>query len=440
MNLTLENPVESGQRVMPHPSPPSSIAETGLDLEFLTDLLTKTIYRMGLTRASQMADALKVSGAIIDTLITVMTEKKLIETLGQRGASLTAEMQYQLTGQGREWALEALAQSEWVGPVPVPLESFHRQAKTQSIRGETLTRPMLQRAFSGLTLADALMEQVGPAVNSGQSMLLYGPPGNGKSSIAEAICAAYRDYVFIPHAITVDRQIISLFDPTVHTPVKLNDQGAGSGLRADRRYDARYVPCKRPIVITGGELSLEMLDLAYSPVSRTYEAPMQLKAAGGILVVDDFGRQRQSPQEIVNRLIIPLEKNIDYLSLQTGRKFEVPFDALVILSTNIAPTQLVDDAALRRLRYKILVGPPNVETYIEIFTRTADRFGLELTEETLSFVLFELYEQEHGAEYHAFHPRFLIEQTLAICTYEGVAPELRHDFLRRAWKNLFTDD
>jgi len=438
MNLKLENPINGARRVMPHPQPPGSVAETGLDLEFLTDLLTKTIYRMGLKTASEMSDALKLSVPIIETLIEDMLAKKLIERLGQLGASLIAEMQYGLTSQGRAWALEALAQSEWVGPAPVPLETFRKQAKSQSIRGETLSRPMLQHAFSDLTLSDALMEQVGPAVNSGQSMLLYGPPGNGKSSIAEAICEAYQDYLFMPYAITVDRQVIAVFDPTVHAPIDLGEtQG---GLRHDRKYDMRYRPCKRPIVITGGELTLEMLDLAYSPVSRTYEAPMQMKAAGGILVVDDFGRQRQSPQEIVNRLIIPLEKNIDFLSLQTGRKFDVPFDALVILSTNINPQQLVDDAALRRLRYKILVGPPDVETFIEIFSRVAQKFNLELDEEILSFVLFDLYEKEEGAEYHAFHPRFLVDQTLAICTYEGVEPALRKDFLRRAWANLFTRD
>jgi predicted ATPase with chaperone activity len=439
MNLKLTNPIQGSRRVMAHPTPPSTIEETGLDLEFLVQLLCKTMYRMGLQKTSEMAEAMKVPVPIVETLIADMNDKKLVEMLGQQGANLVAEMKYALTSRGREWALEALAQSEWVGPVPVPLEQFQRQARAQSIRGETLTRPMLADAFRDLTLADTLMEQVGPAVNSGQSMLLYGPPGNGKSSIAEAICEAYRDYLFMPYAISVDRQIITLYDPTVHRLAETEQAQRGT-LRHERTHDARYVPCKRPIVITGGELSLDMLDLAYSPVSRTYEAPMQLKAAGGILVVDDFGRQRQSPQEIVNRLIVPLEKNVDYLSLQTGRKFDVPFDALVIISTNIPPRQLVDDAALRRLRYKIYVGPPEIETYIEIFSRAAEKFGLELTEDVLSFVLFELYEQQPDAEHHAFHPRFLIEQTLAICTYEGVQPELRPDFLRRAWANLYTHD
>jgi len=438
MTLTLENPIGTRRRIVPHPKPPQSLAETGLDVEFLADLLVKTIYRLNLERPSEMSGALKLPVPLIEQLIVRISEKKLLETKGQQGANLIAEMRYALTTRGREWALEALAQSEWVGPVPVPVDQFVRQAKHQTIRTETLTRPMLEKQFAELTLADSLMDQLGPAVNSGQSMLLYGPPGNGKSSLAEAICAAYEDHLFIPYAIEVDKQIISMFDPTVHNLVGESAREEDA-LRHEIDFDARYLKCQRPIVMTGGELTLDMLDLAFNPVSRVYEAPMQLKAAGGVLVVDDFGRQRQAPQDLINRLIIPLEKNVDYLSLQTGRKFEVPFDALMVFSTNINPRDLVDDAALRRLRYKILVDKPDMETFVEIFIRAGRRFGLEVTEDILSFVLFDLYENEPGAEFHAFHPRFLIEQSLAICAYEAVEPQLTPDFLRRAWRNLFTE-
>jgi len=233
--------------------------------------------------------------------------------------------------------------------------------------------------------------------------------------------------------------VITVFDPTVHHCVA-DDEEVGTGLRRESGHDQRYVACRRPAVITGGELTLDRLDLALNTVSRVYEAPMQLKAAGGVLVIDDFGRQRQSPQALINRLIIPLENGIDYLALQTGRKFELPFDALVVFSTNIAPKTLVDEAALRRLRYKILIDKPDRDTFIEIFYRTARRFGLELDEETLAYILTELYAKHEGAEFHCFHPRFLIEQTKAICAFEGVAPQFRPDFLRRAWGNLFISE
>ncbi len=436
----LRKPQAEASARLPHaPPPPRSIAETGLEPGFLVDLLVKTIYRMGLERPSEIGREMKLPVGIVIKLIEAAQSTKLMQTLGQLGASMTAEMRYALTGKGREWALETLAQSEWIGPVPVTLRSYSDQMISQSIRRETLTRPMLAQVFSELTLPRELMEKLGPAANSGASILLYGPPGNGKSSIAEAICTAFKGRVYFPHAIVVDKQVITVFDPTVHHCVA-DDEDVGTGLRRESGHDQRYVACRRPAVITGGELTLDRLDLALNTVSRVYEAPMQLKAAGGVLVIDDFGRQRQSPQDLINRLIIPLENGIDYLALQTGRKFELPFDALVVFSTNIAPKKLVDEAALRRLRYKILIDKPDRDTFIEIFYRTAQRFGLTLDEETLAYILLELYAKQEGAEFHCFHPRFLIEQTKAICAFEGVAPQLRPDFLRRAWGNLFISE
>jgi len=287
-----------------------------------------------------------------------------------------------------------------------------------------------------MTLKPGLMEEIGPAVNSGAAILLYGPPGNGKSSIANAVCAAYQDYIFVPHALVVDKQIIALYDPTVHQRVDTAG-AAGSGLRRETAFDHRFVAIKRPAVTTGGELTLDMLDLAYNPTGRVYEAPMQLKAAGGVFVIDDFGRQRFSPQEIINRLIIPLENGHDYLSLQTGRKFQAPFDTLVCFSTNINPSELVDEAALRRLRYKILVDSPDRDTFIRIFALTAQKSGLQLDEDTLAYVLMELYPNQPGASFQAFHPRFLIDQTLAICTYKGIEPQFNREILKHAWRNLF---
>ncbi len=423
------------------PAAPETVADTGLDEGFLVGLLVKTVYRMGLERPSEIGRAMKLPAGIVQQLIEAAQALKLIETLGQLGASLTAEMRYALSAKGREWALESLAQSEYYGAAPVTLTCFADQLVRQSIKRVRLTRPMLAKVFSELTLSPDLMEKLGPAANCAASVLLYGPPGNGKSSIATAICAAFGGHVYFPHALVVDKQVITVFDPTVHERIADDDEPLRQGgIRRSAGHDRRFVACRRPAVITGGELTLDRLDLALNTVSRVYEAPMQLKAAGGVLVIDDFGRQRQSPQELINRLIIPLENGIDYLSLQTGRKFEIPFDALVVFSTNIAPKKLVDDAALRRLRYKILVDKPDRDTFIEIFARTARRFGMALDERTMMFVLTELYGRQEGAEFHAFHPRFLIDQVRAIAAFEDVPAGLRPDFLRRAWGNLFTSE
>jgi len=297
-----------------HPKPPRSMQETGLEKGFLLDLMVKVMYRIGVERASEISNITKLGVGIVDEMLSLGQELKLIETLGQRGASLTAEMRYALSGLGRARALEAMTKSEYTGPAPVPPWNFVSQCKAQSIRNEVLSRAMLERVFSKLTLSEDLMAKIGPALNSGQSIMLYGPAGNGKSSIAIAITAAYKDHVDLPYCFEVDSQVTTLYDPTVHRRFDKDDYG-NEGLRCGGGFDRRYVLCRSPAVIAGGELTLDALNLAYNVTSRTYEAPMQLKAVGGVFVVDDFGRQHHTPQEMINRLIIPLENKVDYLTL-----------------------------------------------------------------------------------------------------------------------------
>ena len=417
------------------PLSPKSIPETGLGDGFLMDLLIKNIYRLAQEKPTDMAAEMRVQLPIIEDVLVLAREAKLVQTLGSLGATMAAELRYELTDAGRAWALDALKQSEYIGPAPVPLHQYIEQVHRQRIRNEVITRVKLDDVLEEVTLSQDLVDAVGPAANSAASMLLYGPPGNGKSSIAIAICAAFKDAVFIPYAIKIDRQVITMFDSTVHTPLKLADQA--NGLRATSGYDKRYQVCKRPVVITGGELTIDMLDLQYNPISRVYEAPMQLKAAGGVFVIDDFGRQREQPQALINRWIIPLEQGVDYLTLQSGRKFEAPFDTLVIFSTNIPPRQLVDDAALRRIRHKIEVPKPNCDDFIKIFVSACHKRGICPTEEMMRHILIDLYEK-NGEEYAAFHAGYLLDQIDAISTYESVPPQLNVDFLQRAWRNLFT--
>lgn len=417
------------------PPPPRTLAQTGLGDRFLLDLLLKNVLRLGHETVSAMSAELKVANQVTEELIAIGREAKLIQTLGALGANLSAELRYELTDAGRAWAFDALNQCEYIGAAPVPLGQFIEQVARQSIRNEIIGRQALEKVLHGLILPGEVSDAVGPAANSASSMLLYGPPGNGKSSIANAICAAFQDSIYVPDSIEVDRQIITVFDATVH---RLVDGAAGNmGLRTQTKYDLRYRVCQRPVVITGGELTIGMLDLAFTPSSHIYEAPLQLKAAGGVFVIDDFGRQREQPQALINRWIIPLESGHDFLMLHSGRKFEAPFDTLVIFSTNIPPKQLVDDAALRRIRHKIEIGRPTRDMFIRIFVEACRRRKIALNEDILAFIVSDLFVAEKKP-YAAFQAEFLLDQITSICAYEGIPPQLNEHFLRRAWRNLFT--
>ncbi|MEM9139678.1 MAG: ATPase [Pseudomonadota bacterium] len=420
---------------VPRPVAPQTIAETGLTRGFLLDLLMKTIFRNGMERPSRMAAELCLSTSIIATLVEEAKEKELLVLLGQPGANMSAEMRYALTAKGRDWAQRAMAQNSWTGAAPVPIEMFSHQVNAQSVRSEKLQEDTLRRVFSDLTLPEALMHQIGPAVNSGASILLYGPPGNGKSTLVRGICMAFQSRVYVPHALAVGSEIVMFFDPAVHTPIGHSGRDS-SQLRRPNSFDPRYVACVRPYVIAGGELTLDKFDLARNATTGLYEAPLQYKASGGLFIVDDFGRQRHTPQELINRLIIPLESGVDHLVLESGRKIEVPFDCLVAFATNFEPRSLMDEAGLRRLRHKIHIDRPDRKTFIKILVRAAAQSNMEISEETLAYILFDLYGADVNARFNAFHPRFLIDQCVSICTYQGIEPQLSPEVLDQAWQNL----
>jgi predicted ATPase with chaperone activity len=417
-----------------------TLAKTGLSPVVMRDILLKTIYRMSLTYVSEIARVICLPVPLTMQLIESARAEKLMEAVGTlRADSESAEMGFQLSDLGRNRALDALSQSEYYGAMPVPLEQYAEQVKRQSIRNVQITRDQLLKAMGDLILPPGLISNLGPAVSSGRSILMYGPPGNGKSSISNGIRDAMGELIYVPRAILHSGQVIAFYDPIVHKIVDDQSTG-GSTLRiSGNKFDPRYVLCERPTVITGGELTLDMLDLKYNPVSRTYQAPLQLKSSGGVFIVDDLGRQEEPPQALVNRWIVPLEMSYDILALQSGEKFLVPFDTLVIFSTNFHPNEIFDQAALRRIFFKIKIDGPSQADYLKIFALVARKRKMPLNEAALIHLLQNKYPTI-GNVYANYQPVFLIDQMISICRFEGKPNHMTPELIDRAWSNMFVRD
>jgi hypothetical protein len=365
--------------------------------------------------------------------------QKLLEATGTLHATSGNEMGYQLTDAGKARALDALSQSEYYGALPVPLADYSAQMRRQSVRDIKLTRPDLLKGMGHLILPDDLIDNLGPAVSSGRSILMYGPPGNGKSSISNGIRAALGDKIYVPRAIEYSGQVITVYDPIVHSAAEAAVDDPNSLRRTGNRFDNRYVYCERPTVITGGELTLDMLDLKYNPTARTYTAPLQLKASGGIFIVDDLGRQAEPPQKLVNRWIVPLEEGRDILQLQSGEKFTVPFDTLVIFSTNFHPNEIFDGAALRRIFFKIKIDGPNQEMFLKIFAMVARKKKMALDERSLVHLLKTKYPTIN-MNFANYQPTFLVDQMIAVCDFERIPYQMTPELIDKAWGNMFVRD
>ncbi len=402
----------------------------------MRDILLKTIFRMSLFRITDIARAICLPIPQTIELVDSARAGQLIEAVAVTPGSANSEARFQLTDAGKARALDALAQSEYYGAMPVPLAVYEDQIKAQTIRNIQITRRQLQIAMSDLVLPPTLLDDLGPAVSSGRSILLYGPPGNGKSSISNGIRAAMGDRIYVPRAVVHAGQIISVYDPIVHTIVERSDDNPSLLRQSGNRFDNRYVYCERPTVITGGELTLDMLDLKFNPVSRTYQAPLQFKATGGVFIIDDLGRQEEPPQAIVNRWIVPMEMSYDILALQSGEKFIVPFDTLIIFSTNFHPNEIFDQAALRRIFYKIKIDGPNQSDFLKIFALMAKKRRLPLDESAIIHLMKRKYPTINNV-YANYHPIFLIDQMIAICDFEGKPRHMSPDLIDRAWKNMF---
>ncbi len=418
------------------PSAPKTLADTGLSIVMMRDILLKTVFRKNLEHVTAMSEAICLSLPLTQQLVEIAREQRLIEAQGTLHAGSGKEMAFQLSDAGKARALDALSQSEYYGALPVPLEKYKEQVQNQSVKNVQITRDRLLENMGHLILPDRLLEELGPAVSSGRSILLYGPPGNGKSAISNGIRDALGDVIYIPHCIEYAGQVITLFDPIVHTLIDEEPGEVSSLRRTDNRYDKRYTLCERPTVMTGGELMLDMLDLNYNPVSRTYQASLQLKATGGVFIVDDLGRQEEPPQALINRWIVPMEAGYDILALQSGEKFEVPFDTLVVFSTNFHPNKLFDSAALRRIFYKIKIDGPTQEEFLKVFAMVAKKKKMPLDEDTLIHMLKVKYPTIDNV-YANYHGNFLIDQMICACEYEGIANKMTPDLMDRAWSHMY---
>ncbi|MCU0904547.1 MAG: ATPase [Tabrizicola sp.] len=430
--MNAEAPVSG---VQPPPSP-RSLEDTGLSIIMMRDILLKSMFRTNQSQVSVLSKVISLPVPLTQELIDLARTQKLLTAMGTMHATSGNEMGYELTDAGKARALDALSQSEYYGAMPVPLDQYSVQIKRQSVRDIRLNREQLLSGMGHLILPPDLIDNLGPAVTSGRSILLYGPPGNGKSSISHGIRAALGDKVYVPRAIEYSGQIISVYDPIVHSAAEAAVDDPNSLRRTSNRFDNRYVYCERPSVITGGELSLDMLDLNYNPTARTYQAPLQLKATGGIFIIDDLGRQAEPPQKIVNRWIVPLEESRDILALQSGEKFTVPFDTLVIFSTNFHPNEIFDGAALRRIFFKIKIDGPSQENFLKIFAMVARKKKMPL-DETALMHLMKVKFPTIANNYANYQPVFLIDQMIAVCEFENIPYQMTPELIDRAWGNMF---
>ena len=413
------------------PPQPRSLEDTGLKLGLLADIALKFLYYAGSSTGVQVAQEIRLPWTgVMEHVIDFLTQEKLVDLRGGKGFG-RASVDFVLTEKGREYARDALLRTTYVGPAPVPIEQYNHLITQQTRDNPVVARDDLHLAISHLTVPASLADKLGPAVNSGRSLFLYGPPGNGKTSLAEAVSAMYGGEAFVPWALEVDGHVVKVFDGLIHSPLPLEMGRDASGRRQTFEMDHRWQLCRRPSVIVGGELTLEQLDLIYSETARFYEAPFQVKANGGMLLIDDFGRQKVHPTDLLNRWIVPLEKRVDFLTLHTGKKFEIPFDQLVVFSTNLDPKELVDEAFLRRIKYKIEVGNPDEKAYREIFRRVCEAAGIPYVEQAVTY-LIEHYYKPRQLELRACHPRDLVQLIKDAARYRQAPPALSRELLDQA--------
>ena len=422
-----------------HPPPLENPGSTGLTHGFLADLALKIMYYRGQITGSEIAEELKLPfQMVVLPVMSFLRREQMCEVKGSTGLSASS-FEYVITTKGSTRAREQLDRSGYVGSAPVSWNQYIASVKEQGTRKLRVNPQAMTQGLSHLVLSDRLVNKIGPAVNSGRSMFLYGPPGNGKTTIAEGIGKlVLGNDMYIPYAVEVDGQIVKVYDEINHVAVKEDESATRGPLGSAAGRDDRWIKIRRPVIMVGGELSMAGLDLVYDPIRRYYEAPFQMKANGGMFLIDDFGRQQIRPRDLLNRWIVPMEKNVDFLSLATGRKIEVPFAVLLVFCTNLPPGDLVDEAFLRRIRHKIEVVSPTFDEYREIFKRLCQIRKVPYDDQAVRYLLQEHYIKKNR-KLRGSHPRDIVDQVLDISSYLNTEPRLSKSLLDQAAEAFFVD-
>ncbi len=421
------------------PRVPTNWEELGLGLPFLFDLVLRTIFNRGQITGADIADSLCVPYAVLGPVLHQMRKQTLIDIVGQKGSSGDSGFVYEIKPPKGAAALEeATAKTSYIGPCPVPFTDYVESVLAQTVKKLVVTRRSIRKAFEDLVITDEVFNEIGPAINSAASIFFFGYPGNGKTSVAERITRLMGDSIYVPHAVEANGQIIKLYDPIQHTLIKEDAPlgGLDGLLKKGNEYDRRFAKIKRPTIVTGGELTLPMLDLKYNPIGKFYEAPLQMKANGGIFMIDDFGRQQMRPMDLLNRWIVPLEKKYDYLTTVTGTKIEVPFDVLLIFSTNLDPTQLADEAFLRRIKFKIEIRDPDEVQYRQIWELVCKNRKVDYDPSGIDY-LVEKWYRPHNRHFRMCHPRDILEQMISIGKYNMERVTFSPDLIDAACATYF---
>jgi energy-coupling factor transporter ATP-binding protein EcfA2 len=418
------------------PPAPRTVQNTGLPFIFLIELAVKTLFLGGQLRLTELAGRMKLGVGVIDPLIVYLRNEKLCEINRAGNTGTDADISYRLTDLGRARGAEFLGRCAYAGPAPVSLDDYCAAVQSNSVSAMRIPRAGVHDHFGGIVVDPSILDQLGAAMNSGRAMFIHGPAGSGKTYLAERLSGLLTGDVCVPYAIFAGGEVVQVYDPVVHHPT-VTANGSDESRYRRGSGDARWIRCRRPAVLTGGELTLDMLDLKFDHTTRYYQAPPHLKANNGIFIIDDLGRQRCSPTDLLNRWIVPMDRKIDFLALHTGYKFQVPFDVIVVFSSNLPPAELGDGAFLRRIGYKIHVGPVAEDDYRSIFQSVCAESGIAWNEDAFAWLLHERHTRE-GRPLLACYPRDLVGQVRDRAAYEGEEASLTPEALDWAWNNYFT--